>query len=223
MLLLMTVPYSTPHSTAHSTTLPSDDIAHGLVGIDRFIVKQKITMMVNRYEILAVRPDGRPDRLLAVAQQKRLAFKEEVTFYADEGRRNPIFSVKARRRIDLSATYDIKDARGAVIGTLRKDFSRSLLRSTWHVESGDIRATGAERSPAVAIARRVWEAVPVLDDIPSPFVYHFDFVDQSGQVVMSSERQRTLRDRYDVTVPGARLDGRVAAATAVLLDALQSR
>jgi uncharacterized protein YxjI len=213
--LVMTTPYS--------TTPPSDETTNGLVGIERFIVKQKITMMVNRYEILAARSDGRPDRLLAVAQQKRLAFKEEVTFYSDENRRHAIFSVKARRRIDLSATYDIRDAAGAVIGTLRKDFSRSLLRSTWHVESGDIRATGAERSPIVAVARRVWEAVPVLDEIPSPFVYHFDFVDESGQVVMASERQRTLRDRYDVTVPGARLDGRVAAATAVLLDALQSR
>jgi len=42
-------------------------------------------------------------------------------------------------------------------------------------------------------------------------------------VVLTSQRRRTLRDRYDVTVPGARLDGRVAAAMAVALDALQSR
>jgi hypothetical protein len=32
-----------------------------------------------------------------------------------------------------------------------------------------------------------------------------------------------LRDRYDVRVPEARVDGRVAAAMAVALDALQSR
>jgi len=42
-------------------------------------------------------------------------------------------------------------------------------------------------------------------------------------VLMSSVRKRSLRDRYDVTVPGGRLDGRVAAAMAVALDALQSR
>ena len=206
-----------------TTTPQSDRTANGLLGIERFMVKQNITMMVNRYEIRAVQPNGRQGMLLAVAQQKRLAFKEEVTFYADEKRRQPVFSVKARRRIDLAATYDIRDANGTPIGSVRKDFGRSLLRSTWHLESGGIRATGAERSAGVALVRRAWEAVPILDDLPSPFVYHFDFVDDTGQVVMSSERQKTLRDRYDITVPGARLDGRVAAATAVLLDALQSR
>jgi uncharacterized protein YxjI len=209
--------------SAMTTTPQSDRTAHGLLGIERFMVKQHITMMVNRYEIRAVEPDGRQGILLAVAQQKRMAFKELVTFYADEKRRQPIFSVKARRRIDLSATYDIKDANGTPIGSVRKDFGRSLLRSTWHLEAGNVRATGAERSAGVALARRAWEAVPVLEDIPSPFVYHFNFVDESGQLVMSSERQRTLRDRYVITVPGARVDGRVAAATAVLLDALQSR
>ena len=30
-----------------------------LMGIERFAVTQKITMMVNRYEIRAVAPDGR--------------------------------------------------------------------------------------------------------------------------------------------------------------------
>jgi hypothetical protein len=40
---------------------------------------------------------------------------------------------------------------------------------------------------------------------------------------MTSERSRSLRDRYVVAVPGAKLDGRVAAAMAVALDALQAR
>jgi hypothetical protein len=64
---------------------------------------------------------------------------------------------------------------------------------------------------------------PFVENFPSPFLFHFDFVDAGGAVVMSSQRSRSLRDRYDVTVPGARIDGRVAAAMAVALDALQSR
>ncbi len=42
-------------------------------------------MMVNRYEVSEANPDGSPGRLLALAQQKRMAFKEQVTFYADDG------------------------------------------------------------------------------------------------------------------------------------------
>jgi hypothetical protein len=196
---------------------------NGLVGIERFAVVQRITMMVNRYEVRAVDADGRPTHLLAVAQQKRMAFKEEVTFYADEERRTPVFSFKARKRLDLSATYDVMDGGGAPIGTFRKDFGKSLLRSTWHLEASGIQAAGTERSSGVAFGRRAWDWLPVVESLPSPFLFHFDFVDASGALVMSSERGRSLRDRYDVRVPEARLDGRVAAAMAVALDALQGR
>ena len=190
---------------------------------ERFAVTQKITMMVNRYEIHAVNSAGDPSGLLGVAQQKRMAFKEEVTFYSDESRSTAVFSFKARQRVDLGATYDVLDAGGSSIGSFRKDFGKSLLRSTWHLDAPGVQAVGTERSAGVALARRAWELLPVVDNLPSPFVFHFDFVDEGGQVVMSSVRRRSLRDRYDVTVPGARLDGRVAAAMAVALDALQSR
>jgi hypothetical protein len=195
-----------------------------LVGIDRFAVAQRITPMVNRYEIRAVAPDGRPGGLLALAQQKRLAFKEQVTFFTDEDLRTPVFSFRARRRLDIGAEYDVTDASGRVIGEFRKDFRRSLLRSTWHVAAGDVTAVGQERDAQVALLRRSWDLLPVVGDLPSPFLFHFDFTDaRTGVVVLSSERRRALRDRYDVTVPGAVLDGRVAAAVAVALDALQSR
>lgn len=190
---------------------------------ERLAVTQKITLMVNRYEIHAVDDDGEPRDLLGVAQQKRMAFKEQVTFYSDESRSTAAFSFKARQRMDLGATYDVLDSGGNPIGSFRKDFGKSLLRSTWHLDAPGVQAVGAERSGGVALARRAWELVPVLNNLPSPFRFHFDFVDESGQVVMSSVRRRALRDRYDITVPGARLDGRVAAAMAVALDALQSR
>ncbi|WP_024286133.1 hypothetical protein [Cellulomonas sp. KRMCY2] len=189
--------------------------AHDLAGIQRFAVKQRLTMMVNRYEIRALGPNGEEGPVLAMAQQKRMAFKEQVTFYADEARQVPVFSFKARKVMDLAATYDVTDATGTPIGSFRKDFAKSLLRSTWHLDAAGVSAVGQERSLVVAIFRRLSDAIPL------PF--HFDFVDPNGQPVMSSERQWSLRDRYVVTVPGGRLDGRVAAAMAVALDALQSR
>jgi uncharacterized protein YxjI len=191
--------------------------------IERFALVQKITMMVNRYEIRATDENGQVGALLAVAQQKRAAFKEQVTFYADESRSTPLFSFKARQRLDVGATYDVLDASGRPIGSFRKDFGKSLLRSTWHLDAEGVQAVGTERSAGVAVARRVWELVPIADMIPSPFLFHFDFTDTAGQVVLTSERGRSLRDRYTVTVPGMKLDGRVAAAMAVALDALQAR
>jgi uncharacterized protein YxjI len=197
-------------------------------GYDRFTIKQKITMMVNRYEIRSVDANGGEGPVIAVAQQKRMAFKEQVTFYADEARTQPVFGFKARQRMDLAATYDVTDATGTPIGSFRKEFGKSLLRSTWQLTATDgLQATGTERNPNIAIARRLWEFLPVVNDLPSPFLFHFDFTAPDGSIVLSSVRRRSLRDRYEVELPAAangwRLDWRVGAAMAVALDALQSR
>ena len=99
----------------------------------RFAVTQRLTMMVNRYEIRAL-SDGAPGELFAMAQQKRMALRESVTFYADEDRRQPVFGFRADRKLDLGATYAVTDGAGRTIGSFRKDFARSLLRSTWHLD-----------------------------------------------------------------------------------------
>ncbi|KQZ89739.1 hypothetical protein ASD62_10910 [Phycicoccus sp. Root563] len=195
---------------------------------ERYALRQKITMMVNRYEIRTVDAAGNEGAVIAVAQQKRMAFKEQVTFYADEARKQPVFSFKARQRMDLGATYDVFDAGGAPIGWFRKDFGKSLLRSSWHLGTPDgLAAFGTERNKNVAIARRVWEFVPYVGEIPLPFLFHFDFTAADGSVVLTSERKRSLRDRYDIHLPqasnGWQLDWRVGLAMAVALDALQSR
>ncbi len=195
---------------------------------EHFSLRQKITLMVNRYEVRAMDSSGAEGGLLAVAQQKRMAFKEQVTFYADEARTQPVFSFKARQRLDLGATYDVFDASGQPIGWFRKDFGKSLLRSSWHLGTADgLEAFGTERNKNIALVRRAWELLPVVNDLPSPFVFHFDFTANDGTLVLSSERKRSLRDRYAVHVPvapnGWQLDWRVGLSMAVALDALQSR
>ncbi len=192
--------------------------------IPAFFVKQRITVMVNRYEVLAANPDGTEGQLLALAEQKRMKIKEEVVFYADEFRNRRVFSFKARQRLDVAAQHDVYDEYGTAIGMFSKQFGASLLRSTWNLSVPGLDAVGQERRMSVAVLRRVWDYLPVVGNVWVPFVFHFDFVDTAtGAVVMVSERQKAIRDRYAVTVPDARLDFRVAASMAVALDALQSR
>lgn len=183
--------------------------------LSTFYVLQKLALTTNRYALHAAEPDGGVGRLMGVAQQKRLAFKEQVTFYEDESKARPVFAFAARRRLDLNAGYDVTDESGAQIGFFRKDFGASLLRSTFHVEGPGYTGTGQERSPLVAVVRRLAD-IPVLP-------IHFDFVDPSGAPLFSVERQGSVRDRYTVRVPDPRVDFRVAAALSVALDALMQR
>ncbi|RYB95223.1 hypothetical protein EUA93_13270 [Nocardioides oleivorans] len=183
--------------------------------LPHFVVKQKLTMMINRYEISESDEAGNPTRLMALAEQKRMAFKEQVTFFSDAGKSRPVFGFKARRKLDLNAGYDITDEQGAQIGYFKKDFGASLLRSTFHVEGPGFAGSGQERNQVVAILRR-------FTDLPFLPV-HFDFLDTEGKPLFSVERKMSIGDRYRVTVPDQRVDFRVAAAIAVGLDALMSR
>ena len=192
--------------------------------VPAFSMKQRITLMANKYELIATNPDGTDGQLLAFAQQKRMAFKEEVTFYTDDTKSQVVFSFKARKRIDLGSGYDVFDPQGQPIGWFKKEFGKSLLRSSWQLSAAGVEADGTERNQTIAIVRRVWEFVPFVGEIPLPFIFHFDFKDRgTGQPVLAVERKVSVRDRYRITAPDPRLDFRVAAAMTVALDALQSR
>ncbi|MDN5931650.1 MAG: hypothetical protein L0I24_11400 [Pseudonocardia sp.] len=68
---------------------------------------------------------------MAFAEQKRMKLKEEITFFTDESRSRPVFSFKARQRLDVSAEHDVFDESGRPIGWSKKEFAASLIRSTW--------------------------------------------------------------------------------------------
>src|SRR3954454_20886413 len=107
----------------------------------RLLVRQRVRMMVNQYEVHTEGAGGSEGEMVAFAQQKRLAFKEQVTLYTDASKQYLFGGFKARKRLDLAATYDVTDHTGAPIGNFRKDFARSLLSSTWHLEQPNLGVT----------------------------------------------------------------------------------
>jgi uncharacterized protein YxjI len=180
-----------------------------------FFVKQRITLMVNRYEVRVAGPAGRAGELVAFAQQKRMALKEQVTLYTDDTKTAVLAGFKARSVLDLGATYDVTDEIGQPIGLFRKDFARSLLRSTWHLEQPGLGTiTGQERNFAVALLRRFADL--------TFWPYHFDFT-RAGATAFAVTKQWGLRDKYVVSITDPALDRRLVLAMAVALDALQGR
>jgi hypothetical protein len=195
---------------------------------ERYVLRQKLTMMVNRYEIFRADANGNELGLLCFAEQKRLAAKEQVTFFTDSAKTHPLFGFKARKRIDLGSGYDVTDSQGQPIGWFKKQFKASLVNSTWTLGLPDGREfVGRERNNKVAIVRRVWEFVPVVGEIPVPFLFHFDFVAPDGSLALSSTKKPAIKDVYHVALPtladGRPMDWRVGMSMAVALDALQSR
>ncbi|MBB5958303.1 uncharacterized protein YxjI [Saccharothrix tamanrassetensis] len=194
-----------------------------LQSLDTLHLHQKVTMMVNRYEAFADNGNGEPGQLVGFVEQKRLAFKEQVTIYTDAGRQHVLAGFKAQKVIDLASAYDVTDGNGQTIGTFRKDFGKSLVNSTWHLEQPNAdTATGRERNHGIAVLRRIWGFLPFINDLPFPFRYHFDFL-RNGSPVFSVDKKTWLRDHYLIRIQDPTVDRRLVIAQAVAVDALQSR
>jgi hypothetical protein len=194
--------------------VPDDRFDH-----DRFHVEQLIRPVVNLYRISA---DGAD---VAFVRQKRLAIKEDIRFFADEGEQEELFRIKARALMEIGGRYDVTAATGERIGVLEKVFGRSLLRSTWRILDAEERelATAQEKSMPVAILRRVIELIPYADLIP--IVFHFTIAHE-GRELGEFTRHFGIRDRYDLDLTRdteRTIDRRLAVALAIALDALQSR
>ncbi len=183
-------------------------------------LRQKFTVIQNRYDLVSVDPAG-AETALAYAEQKRFSLKEKVTFWSGREKSAVAFTIAARNVLEVLGVYDVRGPGGELLATIRKDAKASLLRSTYRVELPDGRVvTGHERGQVKAVLRRV---VGFATDFPWPFAIHFDFTDQAARPVLAVERQMRLRDVYRVPVADGTLDWRVAAALAVTVDAFMNR
>ncbi len=171
--------------------------------------------------------------MVALAQQKRMAFKEKVTFYSDEQKTMAAFSFRAEKVMDIHGRYIVEDPSGNVIGMFRKEFKKSLLRSSWILMTAEGKETVRvqESSEALAVLRRFAGLVPIIGDLIEMVVvflkYHFSFVRLDTNEEVGKYQKTTLfRDHYTLSMTDAayaELDWRVYAAMGVGLDALQSR
>jgi uncharacterized protein YxjI len=207
---------------------PLQSVLAELQSADRILVQQVIKPIANEYRISIPTQDttdeGTP---LLHVKQKKLAIREEIRFRLAPDDERHAFMIKARSTLELNGRYDVLDAEGAVLGTLEKDFVRSLTRSHWRVRDAD----GAELFEAhearwtIALTRRANTFLPdwlqVLDWLPFNFALRRDGVDVGRHRRVLGK----LGDRY-VLEPGEGLgdvDRRLLVAFAVALDALQDR
>jgi uncharacterized protein YxjI len=196
---------------------------------DRFVLRQRIKLVINQYEfsLPTEDSDGEP---FCFVEQKRFKFKEDIGFFADESKTEELLRIKARQRFDPKARYDVTAPDGTKVGEIQKVFGASLLRSTYTLYGADGTelCTVREVSMPKAIFRRAVGFLPYVGNYADwlPIAYDFEFI--SGEEVLGHHRRRRWkwRDIYDMDfTPDTqrRLDRRLVLATAVGLDALQAR
>lgn len=130
--------------------------------------------------------------LVAKAEAKAFKLKEQVYFFSDEAKTLPIFSIKARKVIDISATYDIFDNTGKVIASLRrKGMSSTFVRDHWLIldASGNQIGEIVEDSSALGALRRYIDLVSLF--VPQKF--HISYGGEEIGTMQQNKNPFTVR------------------------------
>jgi uncharacterized protein YxjI len=210
-----------------STADPQTILAE-LESSDRFLIQQVFRPIANEYRVSVPTPgstdEGRP---LVFVKQKKLKIREDIRFRAAPDDDAHLFMIRSKSVFEFRGRHEVLDAGDTVIGTLEKDFRRSLLRSHWHVRDpeGNELFEAHEASWPIALLRRVGSVGPDWFDLLTWLPFNFT-LRRDGEEVGSYKRVLgKLRDRYVLELgEGLRgADRRLVIAFAVALDALQDR
>jgi uncharacterized protein YxjI len=209
---------------------PSDvaGILRELESAERLLVQQVFKPVANEYRI-SVPAAGSTEEgpTLLYVKQKRLKIKEDIRFRLGPDEEDHVFMIKSKSVFEFRGRHEVLDADGAAIGTLEKDFGRSLLRSHWHLRdaSGTELVEGHEASWTIALLRRL---VAILPEWLTPLgwlPFNFRLLREGREAGSYQRVLGKFRDRYVLEIGPelAGVDRRLLVAFAVGLDALQDR
>jgi uncharacterized protein YxjI len=195
---------------------------------NRFLIQQVFKPIANEYRISIPAPgsteEGRP---LLFVKQKKMKIKEDIRFRLDPDREEHLFMIKSKSVFEFRGRHEVRDAEDQVIGMLEKNFTKSLLRSHWHVRdpNGTDLLDAHEASWAIAIVRRIADLGPDWLSLLQWLPFNFVLVRGDEQVATYRRVLGKLRDRYVLELGEniGDVDRRLLLAFAVGLDALQDR
>jgi uncharacterized protein YxjI len=204
------------------------DILTAIESSDRFLIQQVFRPIGNEYRISEPAPESTEEgEPLLYVKQKKMKIKEDIRFRLSPDDPGHLFMIKSKSVFEVRGRHEVLDAEGQVIGLLEKDFTKSLVRSHWHVRdaAGTELFEAHEASWLIAIVRRVADMAGDIASLLSFLPFNFVFVRDGEQIGTYRRVMGKLRDRYVMDLgPGLEgADRRLVLAFAIGLDALQDR
>jgi uncharacterized protein YxjI len=206
----------------------AQSVLTALAGADRLLVQQVFRPIANEYRISVPAPgSGEEGEPLLFVRHKKMKIREDIRFRLRPDDDAHLFMIKAKTVFEFRGRHQVLDADGRVIGLLEKDFTRSLLRSHWHVRDADGQELmeGHETSWIVALLRRFADLGPDLFSLLTWLPFNFVLLREGSEVGRYRRVLGKLRDRYVLELSDELrdVDRRLLVAFAVALDALQDR
>ena len=158
---------------------------------------------------------------LAYAQASLVALRRHGTFYADEGRQTPLFRWEAKWPFMAANSFTLNNTAGSVLAMFSKSMGKTFRSATFNLLTPDgVDAIGKESSSLPGV-------VKVFSGHEAALDYRFQLSGGDGTEVLRIVRGWGAKDPYLVRCPpfgnGRRIDWRVAATVAVVMDVTLNR
>jgi len=188
----------------------------GVLDLNQYMIREKFWKIFgNKFWFEDV-----DEKIYGFCEQKRFKLKEDIRIYVDESKSQEWLKIKQKQIVDAWGGYDIMDSQtGEHIGTVRRKFWASVLRTRWHLldAAGNEIGMLIEDSMGYALARRI------LLGILLPKKFHIE-IGGGGEFVTMRQMFNPFIKKLVVNIPPSHpLDRRFLACLAIVIAAIDGR
>ena len=186
-----------------------------LLELNQYLIREKFWKIFgNKFRIM-----DEQDNLYGFCDQKRFKIKEDLRVYDDENKNNEWLVIKQKNLIDAWGGFDIYDPKaGILLGTVRKKFWNSILRTRWELLDSEGQNIGVleEDSLGYAIARRTFLGI-----LPKKYTLHT--IGSNVPITMRQKFNPFIKKLVVNIPPEHPFDRRYIAGLALVIAALDGR
>jgi uncharacterized protein YxjI len=177
------------------------------------------------FKIIAIAPQiavrDAAGALVLYVKQKAFKLKEDVTVYADENQSRPVFKIAADRIIDFNARYEISTAGGEKLGAIRRQGMKSLWKSQYDVSDarGAVVFTIREANPWSKVFDNLLGELPVVG-LLTGYLFHPAYIvsrPNGTPMFRATKRPALFEGKYRVSVEGKYAENEEALAVPAIL------
>ena len=192
------------------------NIMTGVLDLNQYMIREKFWKIFgNKFWFEDVN-----EKRYGFCEQKRFKLKEDIRIYSDESKSHEWLKIKQKQMVDAWGGYDIMDSvSGEHIGTVRRKFWASVLRTRWHLLDAAGNEVGMliEDSMGYALARRL------LLGILLPKKFHVEIGGGAEFVTMRQMFNPFIKKLVVNIPPNHPLDRRFIAGLAIVIAAIDGR
>jgi uncharacterized protein YxjI len=186
-----------------------------LLELNQYLIREKFWKIFgNKFRIM-----DEQDNLYGFCEQKRFKIKEDIRVYDDENKNNEWLVIKQKNFIDAWGGFDIYDPNaGVLLGTVRKKFWNSILRTRWELLDSEGQNIGVleEDSLGYALVRRTFLGI-----LPKKYTLHT--IGSNVPITMRQKFNPIIKKLVVNIPPEHPFDRRYIAGLALVIAALDGR